>query len=99
MRRQPIVNAAASSAGVKRNDGSASSAAKAARRSALAIGLRNARRNARHWLDQLVADRAISLAAREKRSERAIRQTLSLAFLNPGLVEAALEDTCLGASG
>jgi len=59
-------------------------------RSRFAIGLRNAR----HWLDQLVADPAASIAsiaAREKRTERSIRQTLSLAFLDPALVEAALQ--------
>jgi len=50
--------------------------------------------NARHWLNQLIADPAIaiaSIAAREKRTERSIRQTLSLAFLDPALVEAALQ--------
>jgi hypothetical protein len=59
-------------------------------RSRFAIGFRNAR----HWLDQLVADPAISIAsiaAREKRTERSIRQTLSLAFLDPALVETALQ--------
>jgi hypothetical protein len=59
-------------------------------RSRFAIGLRNAR----HWLDQLVADPAISIAsiaAREERTERSIRQTLSLAYLDPGLVETALQ--------
>jgi site-specific DNA recombinase len=59
-------------------------------RSRFAIGFRNAR----HWLDHLVADPAISIAsiaAREKRTERSIRQTLSLAFLDPALVEAALQ--------
>jgi hypothetical protein len=50
--------------------------------------------NVRRWLDQLVVDPATSIAsiaAREKRTERSIRQTLSLAFLDPALVEAALE--------
>jgi len=59
-------------------------------RSRFAIGFRNTR----HWLDQLVADPTISItsiAAREKRTERSIRQTLSLAFLDPALVEAALQ--------
>lgn len=59
-------------------------------RSRFAIGFRNARL----WLDELVADPAISIAsiaAREKRTERSIRQTLSLAFLDPALVETALQ--------
>ena len=59
-------------------------------RSRFAVGFRNARR----WLDQLVADPAISIAsiaAREKRTERSIRQILSLAFLDPALVETALQ--------
>ena len=59
-------------------------------RSRFVVGLRNARQ----WLDQLVADPAISIASiaeREKRTERSIRQTLSLAFLDPALVETALQ--------
>ena len=58
--------------------------------SAPAVGFRNAR----HWRDQLVADSRVSIAsiaAREKRRERSIRQILSLAFLDPALVEAALQ--------
>ena len=50
-------------------------------------------RNARRWLDQLVADPAISIAsiaAIERRTERSIRQIISLAFLDPPLVDAAL---------
>ncbi len=47
---------------------------------------------ARSWLDGLVKG-AISdiaeLAARHNRSERSIRQTLSLAFLDPALIDAA----------
>ncbi len=47
---------------------------------------------ARAWLDGLVKG-AISdiaeLAARNNRSERSIRQTLSLAFLDPALIDAA----------
>ncbi len=59
-------------------------------------------RNARHWLDQLVADPAISIAsiaAREERTERSIRQILSLAFLDPPLVEAALKGQLPGGFG
>ena len=51
-------------------------------------------RKARIWLDRLIADPAISIASialNERRTERSIRQTLSLAFLDPALVEAAME--------
>ena len=51
---------------------------------------------ARSWLDGLVKG-AISdiaeLAARHNRSERSIRQTLSLAFLDPALIDAACSGT------
>jgi len=49
---------------------------------------------ARSWLDRLVADPAVSvasIAASEGRTERSIRQTLSLAFLDPSLVDAAAD--------
>ncbi len=49
---------------------------------------------ARSWLDRLVADPSSSistLAGVEGRSERSVRQTLSLATLDPHLVEAAIE--------
>ncbi len=49
---------------------------------------------ARDWLDRLVSDPATStqdIAAREQRTERSIRQTLSLAFLDPALVAAGFE--------
>jgi len=51
-------------------------------------------RKARSSLDRLIADPTISIAALAtggERSERSIRQTLSLAFLDPALVEAAIE--------
>jgi hypothetical protein len=51
-------------------------------------------RKARSWLDRLVADPNISvatLAASERRTERSIRQTLSLAFIDPSLAEAAMD--------
>ena len=51
-------------------------------------------RSARLWLDQLVAEPEISVASiamRERRTERSIRQTLSLAFLDPSLVTAAID--------
>ena len=49
---------------------------------------------ARDWLDSLTDDATTSipaLAKAEGRSERSIRQTLSLAFLDPALVEAAIK--------
>lgn len=51
---------------------------------------------ARSWLDQVVVDPTISvatLAADEGRTERSIRQTLSLAFLDPTLVEVGIKGT------
>ena len=59
-------------------------------REGFAIALRAAHR----WLDELVSDpsqNVESLAAREGKSERSIRMTLSLAFLSPVLAEAAME--------
>ncbi len=78
---------------IVQGDGSCQTALRPMRseaRGRFAVGLRDAR----HWLDQLVAGPAISIAsiaAREKRTERSIRQILSLAFLDPSLVEAALQ--------
>jgi hypothetical protein len=52
--------------------------------------------SARSWLEGLIkgaiADLA-ELAAKHKRTERSIRMTLSLAFLDPALIDAA----CAGA--
>lgn len=50
----------------------------------------------RRWLDELVAGRLAgtdALATREQRSERSIRMTLSLAFLAPDIVNAAMNGT------
>lgn len=50
-------------------------------------------RQARSWLNDLIAGRCKDLAAlaeRENKSERSIRMTLSLAFLDPAIVKAAL---------
>ncbi len=50
----------------------------------------------RAWLDQLVQGDVPDLAAiavRENRSERSVRMTLSLAFLAPDIVKAAIEGT------
>jgi len=49
--------------------------------------------DARAWIDQLVADPSVtiaSIASSQMRTERSIRQTLSLGFLDPELVEAAI---------
>jgi hypothetical protein len=51
-------------------------------------------RDARRWLDELLQspEQTIgTLAVREGKSERAIRMTLSLAFLSPPLVQAAID--------
>jgi DNA invertase Pin-like site-specific DNA recombinase len=53
-----------------------------------------AMRNAHSWLDQLVRDTNLTiaaLAAREGKSERSIRMTLSLAFVAPQLARAAVD--------
>ena len=49
--------------------------------------------DAHRWLDELLSDPTTSIAApadRECKSERSIRMTLSLAFLGPELVKAAI---------
>ena len=54
----------------------------------------DALRDAYCWQDELIRDssRTIeSIAGREKKTERSIRMTLSLAFLSPALVKAAIE--------
>jgi site-specific DNA recombinase len=51
-------------------------------------------RDAHRWLDELLSDprqTLESLASREGKSERSIRMTLSLAFLAPEIVKAAVE--------
>ena len=48
----------------------------------------------RVWLDELASGRVSStdaLATRERRSERSIRNTLSLAFLSPAIVRAIID--------
>jgi hypothetical protein len=50
--------------------------------------------DAHHWLDELttIPNQTIeSLAAREDKTERWIRRTISLAFLCPALVKAAID--------
>ena len=54
----------------------------------------DAMRNARCWLDQLVRDPSLTikaLAVRERKSERSIRMTLSLAFIAPQVAHAAID--------
>jgi hypothetical protein len=51
-------------------------------------------RNAHRWLDELLSEprpTLESIASREDKSERSIRMTLSLAFLAPEIVKAAVE--------
>jgi site-specific DNA recombinase len=51
-------------------------------------------RDAHRWLDELLSDPRLtfeSIASREDKSERSIRMTLSLAFLAPDIVKAAVE--------
>jgi site-specific DNA recombinase len=57
-------------------------------------GFVDALRCAHRWLDELTAnpDQSVeSVAARERKTERSIRMTLSLAFLAPGNVNAAID--------
>jgi site-specific DNA recombinase len=54
----------------------------------------DALRDAHRWLDELTTDSSHtveSIAAREKKTERSIRLTMSLAFLSPDLVKAAID--------
>jgi site-specific DNA recombinase len=56
--------------------------------------LTDALRDAHHWLDELTTSHnqtIESLAAREGKTERWIRRTISLAFLCPALVKAAID--------
>jgi site-specific DNA recombinase len=51
-------------------------------------------RDAHRWVDELLSDPRLtleSIASREDKSERSIRMTLSLAFLAPEIVKAAVE--------
>ena len=58
------------------------------------LALVDALRDAQRWLDELVTDPTRTLeaiAAREGKTERSIRMTISLAFLSPALVKAAID--------
>jgi site-specific DNA recombinase len=49
---------------------------------------------ARRWLDELIAGTVVdmvALAKREQKTERSVRMTLSLAFLDPAIVRAAVD--------
>ena len=51
-------------------------------------------RDAHRWLDELLSNPGLtleSIALREDKTERSIRMTLSLAFLAPDIVKAAVE--------
>ena len=51
---------------------------------------------ARRWLDEIVSGKAPgieAIAAREGLNERSARMTLSLAFLAPDIVKAAVDGT------
>jgi site-specific DNA recombinase len=72
---------------------SASSSARPLRQSARLV-LIEALRKAHRWLDELLAEPRLTIeaiAAREARSQRSIGMTLSLAFLAPAIVKAAIE--------
>ena len=74
-------------------EGRRSAAVRPMRAEARAL-LNDALRDAYCEQDELIRDssRTIeSIAAREKKTERSIRMTLSLAFLSPALVKAAIE--------
>jgi site-specific DNA recombinase len=57
---------------------------------------------ARQWLEELVSGRVSgtkAIADREGRSERSVRMTLSLAFLSPQIVQAAVDGTLADGPG
>jgi site-specific DNA recombinase len=59
-------------------------------------------RDARRWLDGLLSDPRLtleSISSREGKTERSIRMTLSLAFLAPDIVKAAVEGRLPRGSG
>jgi site-specific DNA recombinase len=73
--------------------GDGPSARRAMRTEARGI-LTDALRDAHHWLDELTTAPNLnieSLAARAGKTERWIRRTISLAFLSPALVKAAID--------
>jgi hypothetical protein len=78
---------------IVQGDGEPSSAVRPMRVKARIV-LVEALRHAHRWLDELTRDSSQtveSLAAREGKTERSIRMTLSLAFVAPPIVKAAIE--------
>jgi hypothetical protein len=78
---------------IVQGDGEPSSAVRPMRVRARIV-LVEALRDAHRWLDELTRDpcqTVESLAAREGKTERSIRMTLSLAFVAPPIVKAAIE--------
>jgi site-specific DNA recombinase len=74
-------------------EGRRSAAMRPMRAEARAV-LVDAFRDAYCWLDELMRDPSCtieSIAAREKKTERSIRMTLSLSFVSPVLIKAAVE--------
>jgi DNA invertase Pin-like site-specific DNA recombinase len=74
-------------------EGEQPSAMRPMRTKARAI-LIDALRDAHRWLDELITNSnrtTEALAAREGKTERSIRMTLSLAFLSPALIQAAID--------
>jgi len=66
------------------------------------VGVVEGLRDGHHWLDELVAAPQQSIetiAAREGKTERSIRMTISLAFLAPAIVKAAIEGRMPRGSG
>jgi site-specific DNA recombinase len=62
----------------------------------------DALRDAQRWLDELVTNPTQTLetiAAREGKTKRSIRMTVSLAFLSPALVKAAIDGRAAQAMG
>ena len=58
------------------------------------VGVVEGLRDAHRWLDELLADpqqTVETIAAREGKTERSIRMTISLAFLAPAIVKAAID--------
>jgi hypothetical protein len=58
------------------------------------VVLTDALRKAHRWLDNLLSDpreTIETIAVRESKTERSVRMTLSLAFLAPAIVKAAID--------
>ena len=78
---------------IVQGEGDRPSATRPMRTEARAV-LTDALRDAQRWLDELTTSPHLTielLAAREGKTERWIRRTISLAFLSPALVKAAID--------